>query len=144
MPSYLQKQSKRGSREPSAVLPLIRSWTERRKLEFSNLRRPNSYVTSGMYSKTNRHRLGREAAALPSSAVRLAASVSIHLTDSFGISLMTCSLLFCRRLLRSPARNKIISSFRVSSVLVLYIASSCPAALRRRFAWPELSRHRRY
>ena len=39
--------------------------------------------------------------------------------------------------------NKIISSFRVSSVLVLYIASSCPAALRRRFAWPELSRHRR-
>src|SRR4029077_6441841 len=123
---------------------LIRSWTERRKLEFWNQRRQNSYVTSGMCSRTNRHRLGPEGAALHSPAVRLAASASIHSINSFGTNLTMCYPLFFGRLLRSPARNKIISSFRVSSVLVLYIASSCPAALLRRFDGPELSRHRRY
>ena len=141
MPSSLQRQSQRESRAPSALLPLIRSWTKRRKLEFSNQRRPNSCVTSGMCSRMNRHRLGPEAAALPSPAVRLAASASIHSINSFGTNLTMCCPLFFGRLLRSPAQNKITSLSRISSVLVLYIGSSCPVALRRRFAWLGLSRH---
>jgi hypothetical protein len=108
---------------------------------FESAKGSNSYVTSGICSRTNRHWLGPEAAALPSPAVRLAASASIHSINSFGINLTMCCPLFCGRLSRSPARNKIISSSRVSSVLVLYIGSSCPVVLRRRFAWLGLSRH---
>jgi hypothetical protein len=143
MPSSLQRQSKRKSRRAERYGHSSDPWTKRRKLEFSNQRRPNSCVTSGMCSRMNCRRLGPEAVALPSAAVRLAASASIRSINSFGTNLTMCCPLFFGRLLRSPARNNIISS-RVSSVLVLYIGSSCPAALRRRFAWPELSRHRRY
>jgi hypothetical protein len=103
MPSSLQRQSQRESRGPSALLPLIRSWTKRRKLEFANQRRPNSCVTSGMCSRMNRHRLAPKAAALLSPAVRLAASASIHSINSFGTNLTMCCPLFCGRLSRLPA-----------------------------------------
>ena len=102
MPSYLQRQSKTRGPAGRAPVPPFDQWTERRKVKYSNQRRPNSYVTGGRCSRMNRHRLRQEVAALASPAVRLAASASTRSINSFDTNRTMCCPLFCGRLLRSP------------------------------------------